>query len=454
MEDEKKELEKDKKTTKKRTTSKTKKTTSDKPKRVYRRKTLANETSSTEENSVIEELTFKDELTTNVTFNLLEVIIIILITGVVVSIISGLIVYNNYNKIKDIENLSKENQTITQKELDEFTENYNLILNEYVEDVDKKELLDAAISGMYYYLGDEHTGYIDANNTNTLSDQLQGEYEGIGIEIITFRTNEKQETIVNRVFKDSPADKAGVKAGDILSKLDGVDLSEKDASYIGDYIKNGNKTKFEIVVIRDKKEITLTINRDHVIIDSVETKVFDKKTGYMKVSTFSSVTTKQIKDALDSFDKNVKNLIVDLRDNTGGLLTTAQEVCDLFVEKGKNIYQVQDKNNNITEFKAKSGVYKKFDKIVVIINGDSASASEILALALKESAGAKIVGTASYGKGTIQDTKYLASGAMVKYTTSHWLSPNGNSIDKVGIKPDIEEKDEDKQLEKAKKAVK
>ena len=152
MEDEKKELKE--KTVKKTTTRKTTKTTSDKPKRVYKRKKVNNDESNIEENLNNENLTFGEEITTNVSFNLLEVIIIILITGVVVSIISGLIVYNNYNKIKYIEDLSKENDTINQKELDEFTENYNLILNEFVEDVDKKELLDAAISGMYYYLGD------------------------------------------------------------------------------------------------------------------------------------------------------------------------------------------------------------------------------------------------------------------------------------------------------------
>ena len=180
---------KEKKVTRKRTT--TKKTTTNKPKRTYTRRTTKQvepvvDESIVEDNNIsIEELEYEDinheskveentksnkesdEVTTNATFNLLEVIIIILITGVVVSIISGLIVYNNYSKIKNLENTNK---TITQSELDEFTDNYNIIINNYVDDVDKKELLDAAISGMYHYLGDEYSTYIDKSSTDTLSD--------------------------------------------------------------------------------------------------------------------------------------------------------------------------------------------------------------------------------------------------------------------------------------------
>ncbi len=393
-----------------------------------------------------------DEITTNATFNLLEVIIIILITGVVVSIISGLIVYNNYGKLRFIED---SNNTITNDEINEFIDNYNLIINNYVDDVDKKELLDAAISGMYNHLGDEYSTYIDKDSTDSLSDQLEGQYDGIGVEIATYVSEKEGNiTIVHSVFKNSPADKAGIKEGDILKSIDGIDLSEKNSSYIANYVKNGEKTEFEVVVTRDKKDITLKMKREHVIISSTETKTIDNNIGYIKLTTFSNISRDQIKEDLDKFDKKVNRLIIDLRDNTGGLLSSAGDIAELFVDKGKNLYQIQDRNDVKTEFKAQEGVYRKFDKIVVLINENSASASEILALALKESAGAKIVGVKSYGKGTVQETKILDSGAMVKYTTSYWLSPDGNSINKEGIKPDIEEKNVDKQLDAAKKAVK
>ena len=392
-----------------------------------------------------------DEITTNATFNLLEVIIIILITGVVVSIISGLIVYNNYGKITPT---TETNNTITASELNEFVENYNIILNSYVNEVNKKELLDAAISGMYNYLGDAYTTYINPDETDTLTDQLEGEYEGIGVEIMTLTTNENKNLIVvNRIFKDSAADKAGIKAGDVLVKLDDIDLSDKDSSYVANYIKNGNKANFVLVISRDGKEQTINIERSHVIINSVSSEAWGN-IGYIKVDTFAANTDTLIKEEIDKFDKKVNRLIIDLRDNTGGLLTQAEKTSDLFLEADKPVYQIKDRNGEVSIYKAKNGVYRKFDKIVVLVNENSASASEILALALRESAGAKVVGTKTYGKGTVQDTKMLESGAMVKYTTSYWLSPNGNSINVVGIVPDVLVEDASKQLDKAKEAVK
>ena len=393
----------------------------------------------------------KDEdITANATFNLLEVIIIILITGVVVSIISGLIVYNNYGQIRNDKNA---NQTISAGELNEFVDNYNIIINNYVEEVDKRGLLDAAISGMYSYLGDTYSTYIDPNETDTLTDQLEGEYEGIGVEIITLITEDgKNITLVNDVFKDSPADKAGILVGDELLKLDGVDLSDKDSSYVANYIKKGEKTSFELVIKRENEEKTLILERKHVVINSVSSEIYDD-VGYIKINTFAKNSDELVKTEIDKFNNKVDKLIIDLRDNTGGLLSQAESLSDLFVEKGKNLYQIKDKNGYITSYKAQEGVYRKFKKIVVLVNENSASASEVLALALKESANATIVGVKTYGKGTVQQTKMLDSGAMVKYTSSYWLSPNGNSINLVGIVPDVEETTVEKQIDAALKAV-
>ena len=393
----------------------------------------------------------KDEdITANATFNLLEVIIIILITGVVVSIISGLIVYNNYGQIRNDKNA---NQTISAGELNEFVDNYNIIINNYVEDVDKRGLLDAAISGMYSYLGDTYSTYIDPTETDTLTDQLEGEYEGIGVEIVTLVTEDgKNITLVNDVFKDSPADKAGILVGDELLRLDGVDLADKDSAYVANYIKKGEKTSFELVIKRENEEKTLILERKHVVINSVSSEIYDD-VGYIKINTFAKNSDELVKAEMDKFNTKVDKLIIDLRDNTGGLLSQAESLSDLFVEKGKNIYQIKDKNGYITPYKAQEGVYRKFKKIAVLVNGNSASASEVLALALKESANATIVGVKTFGKGTVQQTKMLDSGAMVKYTSSYWLSPNGNSINLVGIVPDVEETTVEKQIDTALKAV-
>lgn len=392
----------------------------------------------------------KNEINTNIEFNLLEVVIIILITGIVVSLLSGLIVYNNYDKLS---NKTNTDNKLTNQDLEELVENYNIIMNKYVDEVSKEELLDAAISGMYNQLGDAYTTYLNKDETDTLESQLQGKYTGIGVEIVTYYNETDQITLINDVFKDSPADKAGMKPGDILKKIDDVEMNDKDSSFVADYIKNGDKESFIIIVERDGQELTLNLERELVYIDSVNSKV-DNNVGYIQIETFSNTTVEQVKKALDGFDKNVKSLIIDLRNNTGGILDSAYDTSDLFIEKDKNIYCLKNRDEEIVEFKAKEGIYRKFDKIIVLINENSASASEILTLALKESAGAKVIGKKSYGKGTVQETSILSSGAMVKYTTSYWLSPNGNTINQVGIEPDIEIDGEEEQYNEAIKAAK
>lgn len=375
----------------------------------------------------------------NVNFSLLEVIIIILVTGIVVSLSTGLIVYNNYDKI------SKSKSDDTSSEIKEFTESYNHIINSYIDEVDKSKLIDAAISGMYSFLNDEYSIYMDNDTTESLNEQLEGTYDGIGIEMTM---NNKGVIYVTQVFKNTPAEKAGLKPDDILVALDGESLEGKTTAEVASIIKKGTKSEFKLTYKRDNIEKTVTVNKKHIYINSVKSERFDN-IGYINISTFSATTEEQVKKELDNFDKNISDLIIDLRNNTGGYLNAAYDVSELFLKKGKVIYQLKDRNNKITKFTAKSGEYRHFNNIIVIINGSTASASEILALALKESANAKIVGTKSYGKGTVQETSKLKSGSMVKYTTAYWLSPEGNSINKTGITPDYKIDGEEGQLKKA-----
>lgn len=375
----------------------------------------------------------------NVNFSLLEVIIIILVTGIVVSLSTGLIVYNNYDKI------SKSKSDDTSSEIKEFTESYNHIINSYIDEVDKSKLIDAAISGMYNFLNDEYSIYMDNDMTESLNEQLEGTYDGIGIEMTM---NNKGVMYVTQVFKNTPAEKAGLKPDDILVALDGESLEGKTTAEVASIIKKGTKSEFKLTYKRDNIEKTVTVNKKHIYINSVKSERFDN-IGYINISTFSATTEEQVKKELDNFDENISNLIIDLRNNTGGYLNAAYDVSELFLKKGKVIYQLKDRNNKITKFTAKSGEYRHFNNIIVLINGSTASASEILALALKESANAKIVGTKSYGKGTVQETSKLKSGSMVKYTTAYWLSPEGNSINKTGITPDYKIDGEEGQLKKA-----
>lgn len=361
----------------------------------------------------------------NASFNLIEVIIIIVMTSLIVGVSTGVIVYNNY--AKETSGIKDDNQYIS-----EFKKAYNNIINGYVEKVDESKLIDAAIEGMYDYLGDPYTNYIDETNTDDLTDRLNGKYTGIGVEI----TKVEEGILVINVFKDGPAYTAGIEAGDILIKLNGNDITSLSAAEVSNSIKNSNKDIIELSVVRSGITMTKTVNIKNVNIPSVSKENFNN-VGYIKIDTFSNTTYTQFKDALESLEKDgITSLIIDVRNNGGGYLNSAVEIAELFVEKGKNIYGLENKSGkNFYEDNTKA---KRDYKIVMLINGTSASASEVLTCALKESYGATVIGTTSYGKGTVQETSKLLTGGMVKYTTAYWLTPNGNSINNTGIKPDIE----------------
>ena len=357
------------------------------------------------------------------TFNLIEVIVIIIMTSLVVSVSTGIIVYKNYYKI---------DKTSSNKDyLKELEYAYNNILNSYVEKVDEKELTNAAIKGMYNYLGDPYTSYLDKVSTDNLMDRLKGEYKGIGVEI----TTNESGTVVMTVFENSPAEEAGIMVGDIITKVKGVDVNGKTTSEVSNMIKSTNGN-VEIEVNRGGITKTLTLKVSTVRIKSVIKNKYDK-TGYLRIETFSNTTYKQFKENLETLEKDgIENLIVDVRNNGGGFLNSAVEIAELFVEKGKPIYGLQTKDKK--EMYKDTTKEKRDYKVMVLINGGSASASEVLAAALKESYGATLLGTKSYGKGTVQDTSELESGGMIKYTTAYWLTPKGVTINEKGLTPDIE----------------
>lgn len=357
------------------------------------------------------------------TFNLIEVIVIIIMTSLVVSVSTGIIVYKNYYKI---------DKTSSNKDyLKELEYAYNNILNSYVEKVDEKELTNAAIKGMYNYLGDPYTSYLDKDSTDNLMDRLKGEYKGIGVEI----TTNESGTVVMTVFENSPAEEAGIMVGDIITKVKGVDVNGKTTSEVSNMIKSTNGN-VEIEVNRGGITKTLTLKVSTVSIKSVIKNKYDK-TGYLRIETFSNTTYKQFKESLEALEKDgIENLIVDVRNNGGGFLNSAVEIAELFVEKGKPIYGLQTKDKK--EMYKDTTKEKRDYKVMVLINGGSASASEVLAAALKESYGATLLGTKSYGKGTVQDTSELESGGMIKYTTAYWLTPKGVTINEKGLTPDIE----------------
>ena len=359
-------------------------------------------------------------------FKLMHLIIIVVLTAVVSAITTGVILLNNKNVGRTIANSND-------KDLQEFVDAYNSILEDYYEDIDKNKMLDAAIDGMLNYLGDDYTTYMDSNETDQLNDKLNGHYEGIGVEI-------REGNVVNKVFDNSPAKEAGIQAEDIIIRVNDEDVTTISTEDLATKIKTNKENDLKVTVRRGEEEIDFQVTKRKLYVPAIDSRVIDnngKKTGYIYISTFSDTIYAQFNDALRKLeDEGIDNLIIDVRNDTGGYLSETTNIASLFLEKGKVIYSLENKKRKDT-YKDETDEKRNY-KVVVIINEASASASEILTAALKDSYDAILVGKKSFGKGKVQQTAKLKGGSMYKYTSAKWLRPNGDCIDKEGIKPDYE----------------
>ena len=360
----------------------------------------------------------------------LQIFLLISIPSLFLSIISGALVYNRlYNNDGKV---AKTNN----KYVNEFIKTYNKLLDEYFEDLDENKLVDSAINGMLDYTGDDYTIYLNENATDALNDKLDGTYEGIGVRI---SLNSDNKIMVYEVFKDSPADKSGIKENDILLSIDNNNLDGKSLEEAVNFIKNSKNSTFNIEVLRDNEVLKFSVERKTLIVPAIESSIKEinnKKIGYIHLDTFSNSIDTQVETTLLSMEKEgIDSLILDVRDNTGGYLSSCTNLIELFLKKDKLMYTIKSKKDSANYYD-KTSTYREYP-IVVLINGNSASASEILASSLKFSYGATLVGTTSFGKGKVQTTGTLNDGTMIKYTTAKWYMPNGECIDGKGIKPDI-----------------
>ncbi len=321
-------------------------------------------------------------------------------------------------------------------ELKKLINVYDTITENYYGDINKEELIDNAIETMVTSIKDNYTTYTNKNQKNEALEELEGTYEGIGC-MVSMTT--AGEIIVVNIFEESPAEEAGLKPEDIILKIDGKDFKDKTSDEMANYVKNSKKAKIEITIKRGEEEKTLTIKRKKVEIPSVTSEIKEKdnkKIGYIDISIFSGVTYNQFKKELEKLEKdNIEGLIIDVRSDTGGYLSAVTDISKLFLKKGKVIYQLEDNKGKekIIDDTKESRKYP----IAVLINGTSASASEILASSIKESYNGIVIGTNSYGKGTVQKTRTLEDGSMIKYTAEKWLTPSGNWINEKGVEPAI-----------------
>ncbi len=325
----------------------------------------------------------------------------------------------------------------THKKFESLFEAYDIIKENYYDNIDTQKLVDGAINGMMESLDDKHTMYFNKKDKKDFDEQLSGEYYGIGAEI---QLNEDKTVSIKKIFAESPAEKSGLKVNDIFIKIDGKSTEGKNASDVANMLKSSTVKTSTIVIKRGNEEKTFKVKKENITMFSVSSEMIktdDKNIGYINVSIFGDKTYNQFKDALNKLEKdNMDSLIIDLRGNSGGYLTTVTYMLNLFIDNDKVIYKMQTQRG-IDEYKSTSYNTRKYD-IVLLVDNNSASASEIMAAAMREQYGAKLVGMTTYGKGTVQSTSDLSDGTMIKYTIEKWLTPSGECIDGVGIKPDYE----------------
>lgn len=359
-------------------------------------------------------------------FSIKEVVFVMLITFLFGMLIGGVIMFGRGTFNRGVG-----------KSLNEFVDTYEDILNTYYEDLDAVELLQAGIEGMVDYLGDPYASYMNAIEASDFNEEVEGEYSGIGAEI-SYNYSTGLATF-GEIFEDGPAYKAGVLTGDILLAVNDESVEGKDASAIASIVKGETGTDVCLKVKREDKELEFTIKRGMVDIESVETEIYeenDKKIGYISISIFAHNTYDQFSKKLEALEKEgFDSLLIDVRGNSGGYLTTVTDIISMFMKKGSVIYQLSTKGD-VEKVKDKTKESRNYP-VYVLTNGSSASASEVLTAAFKENYGATILGTKTYGKGKVQKAYSLSNGAKIKYTFQEWLTPDGNTIDSVGIEPNI-----------------
>lgn len=324
----------------------------------------------------------------------------------------------------------------------------------YSDDVDSGKLQDYLIKGYVAGLEEPYSVYYDKEETTSLFESTSGTFGGIGVAIMQDTTSGL--VTFTKIYKDCPGEKAGFKEGDIVYKVNGVDVTGEELDTIVSQIRGEIGTEVEITVIRNGEEYTGTATRALIENDTVEYEMKDNQIGYIYVTGFEDVTPEQFKEALDDLNKQgMKGLIIDLRSNPGGNLTAVVDMVDMILSEG-TIVSIKDKNGNGNTYTAKKDNSLNVP-LVVLINGYSASASEIFAGAVKDHKLGTLVGTTTYGKGIVQNVYNLGDGTALKITCSEYFTPNGTNIHGIGIKPDVEieyqydekNSDKDNQLEKA-----
>ena len=310
----------------------------------------------------------------------------------------------------------------------------NIIDSEYISDINEKDLINSAVKGYVKGIGDEYTEYFTKEEMEDFKADTEGEYVGIGIYM--YQDTEKNAIVVLYPIENSPAEEVGLKYGDIIKKVDGVEYDGDDFDTISTKIKGKEGTKVNLEIERNGELLSFEVERKKIDLYPIEHEILESNIGYIKLTSFDEGCAKEIKSLYNELNKNnLTGLILDLRNNGGGIVEEALEIADYILEKNDIILVTKDKDDNEEIEKSKNKPIIKVP-VVVLTNKNTASASEIIAAALKENEKATVVGEKTYGKGVIQELITLNDESGIKITIEEYYTPNKNKINKIGIEPD------------------
>lgn len=374
---------------------------------------------------------------------------LVIITALITCILTTIVVYNaaiapktiqSDNIISNIANgiitslKGKEEQVSLEQKTSDIKKKLEEI---YIGDIDEKKMIDGALEGYVAALGDEYTEYLTEEEVTSIMEDVNGAYVGIGLYIT--QNVESNEILVIGVIEDSPANKAGILVGDVVKKVDDTEYTGEQLTQASNKMKGVEGTKVKVTVKRKDKEIDFDITREKIKFKCVKSEKLENNVGYIKISSFDGGCASDFEKAYKELEtQGIQSLVIDLRNNGGGLVDESLKIAELIVPKGSKMLITKDKNENEDISVSKKDPIIKMP-IAILVNGYTASASEILTAAIRENTDVKVVGTQTYGKGIIQGIfMFNDQKTGMKITMQEYFTPNHNKLHKIGIKPDIE----------------
>lgn len=374
---------------------------------------------------------------------------LVIITALITCILTTIVVYNaaiapktiqSDNIISNIANgiitslKGKEEQVSLEQKTSDIKKKLEEI---YIGDIDEKKMIDGALEGYVAALGDEYTEYLTEEEVTSIMEDVNGAYVGVGLYIT--QNVESNEILVIGVIEDSPANKAGILVGDVVKKVDDTEYTGEQLTQASNKMKGVEGTKVKVTVKRKDKEIDFDITREKIKFKCVKSEKIENNVGYIKISSFDGGCASDFEKAYKELEtQGIQSLVIDLRNNGGGLVDESLKIAELIVPKGSKMLITKDKNENEDISVSKKDPIIKMP-IAILVNGYTASASEILTAAIRENTDVKVVGTQTYGKGIIQGIfMFNDQKTGMKITMQEYFTPNHNKLHKIGIKPDIE----------------